>query len=302
MRFRESTVGRTILQIPGGERLLSLGRTMLGPYYWCKYGGFRRLRHELARWNWARRQSRDGLTWRVLTNRLDQGERAQKYLPVHLRCFDGPLLARPLSTDRKVIREIFCDEGYHPIHGWTYRSVLDCGANVGIFAAYAQSQAGDTLRTYVGAEPDPASFSILSEMVRLRGMQSISTLYQAAVARADGTARFDTRGESWAHRLSDQGELQVQTLSINSLLDRCGLDEVDLLKLDIEGGEKEVLEAWPAWRDRVRCIVVELHDFWDPQVNFDWFARLARTCGYRPMPPGALFRGLPGAVREDIGH
>ena len=188
---------------------------------------------------------------------------------------------------------------YRPIHGWTYRSVLDCGANGGLFAAYARSQGKDMLRAYVGVEPDPDSFELLSEMVRVRGMQPISTLFQAAVAGEDGTAKFDTSGDSWVHRLSDRGELEVQTFSVNSLLDRAGLDEVDLLKLDIEGGEKQVLEAWPTWRDRVRCIVVELHDFWDP-LDFDWFASLARASGYVPMPEGTLFGRLPGAIREDV--
>ncbi len=249
--------------------------------------------------HWAIRQSRDDLSRRLLTNRLNHDDRKRKYVPVHLRCLEGPLLARPGSTDRQVIEEIFRDGEYEPILGWSFRSVLDCGANAGIFAAYAQSQAGDSLRRYVGIEPDPEAFELLSEIIRIRGLSDISILLQVAVAAEDGTAAFDTSGESWGHRLSDQGDLRVQTLSINSILDRAGLAEVDLLKLDIEGGEKQVLESWPSWRHRVRCLVVELHEFWDP-LDYDWFAACARASGFVPMPAGRLFGRLPGAIREDV--
>jgi FkbM family methyltransferase len=249
--------------------------------------------------NWAIRQSGDNLTRRLLTDRLNPAECRKKYIPVRLRCLDGPLLARPGSTDRLVIEEIFRDGEYEPILGWCFRSVLDCGANAGFFAAYAQSRAGDTLRRYVGVEPDPDAFELLTEIIRIRGLSDISTLLQVAVSAEDGTAAFDTAGESWGHRLSDQGDLQVQTLSVNSILDRASLAEVDLLKLDIEGGEKQVLESWPTWRRRVRCLVVELHDFWDP-LDYDWFAACARASGFVPMPAGRLFGRLPGAIRDDV--
>ncbi len=121
-------------------------------------------------------------------------------------------------------------------------------------------------------------------------------------------ARFGNRGEhsSWpsllarglAKTLDPDGDGKA-TLSINSILDRAGLAEVDLLKLDIEGGEKPVLESWPIWRHRVRRLVVEVHDFWDP-LDYDWFAACARASGFVPMPAGRLFGRLPGAIREDL--
>ena len=42
-------------------------------------------------------------------------------------------------------------------------------------------------------------------------------------------------------------------------MQRLGWTEIDLLKIDIEGGEKAVLGGQPAWLKRVRCIVGEGH-------------------------------------------
>jgi FkbM family methyltransferase len=261
-------------------------------YYWIKYRRYQMI-------PWALRESRDPLTRRALINMMRSSERREKYVPIHLRSVDGTLLARPLSSDRWVIKEVFGEELYRPIRGGAFASVLDCGANSGMFAAYAQNWAGPALRAYVGVEPDPDSFVLLKEQVNLRGMTPISTLFQAAVSDQDQTATFNADGESWSHRLMEGGNLVVQTLTVNSILDRAGLEEVDLLKLDIEGGEKQVLEAWPTWSRRVKCVVVELHEL-DHPLDYEWFSSLARASGYHPMPAGTLFRGLPGAVREDV--
>jgi len=41
------------------------------------------------------------------------------------------------------------------------------------------------------------------------------------------------------------------------------IDYIDLLKIDIEGSEKEVFEACD-WQDRLDSIVIELHDRFKP--------------------------------------
>jgi hypothetical protein len=41
-----------------------------------------------------------------------------------------------------------------------------------------------------------------------------------------------------------------------------GVDYIDILKVDIEGSEKEVFESCETWIDRVGVLIVELHDRW----------------------------------------
>jgi hypothetical protein len=52
-------------------------------------------------------------------------------------------------------------------------------------------------------------------------------------------------------------------LPISSLIRDFGIDHIDLLKIDIEGAEKEVFEACD-WQDRLDSIVIELHDRYTP--------------------------------------
>lgn len=47
---------------------------------------------------------------------------------------------------------------------------------------------------------------------------------------------------------------------MGGILERFGISSIDILKLDIEGGEKKVLEDSHNWVDKVRVFVAELHD------------------------------------------
>ena len=53
---------------------------------------------------------------------------------------------------------------------------------------------------------------------------------------------------------------KVEALSIPTLMRRYGLDWIDILKVDIEGAEKELFESAPGWIDKVQTVMIELHD------------------------------------------
>jgi hypothetical protein len=50
------------------------------------------------------------------------------------------------------------------------------------------------------------------------------------------------------------------SISVADLMRSFDLDHIDVLKLDIEGSEKEVFEDSAEWIDRVSAIAIELHD------------------------------------------
>ncbi len=88
-------------------------------------------------------------------------------------------------------------------------------------------------------------------------------LVQACVAARPGKVRLDRTGGDWGLRMTaarqeDGGEL-VEALTISQLLSAHDIREIDLLKCDIEGAEKELFENSRAWIGRVRYMVVELH-------------------------------------------
>ena len=72
-----------------------------------------------------------------------------------------------------------------------------------------------------------------------------------------------------------------KTVTISKLLKDSGFDEIDLLKIDIEGAEKEVFAAENVhdWLSKVNVLVIELHDrmkrgcsknFFNAISKYDW--------------------------------
>lgn len=75
--------------------------------------------------------------------------------------------------------------------------------------------------------------------------------------------------------------LPVQPTTVDVLLERHGIDHVNLLKVDIEGSEVGIFARPRDWMERVDRIVVEIHDKY---IDGDIVRRTPRGTGFRPVP------------------
>lgn len=53
--------------------------------------------------------------------------------------------------------------------------------------------------------------------------------------------------------------ISVDVISLNNLLEREGIEEVDFMKIDIEGAETMLLQS-TEWMSKVKCFIVECHN------------------------------------------
>ena len=167
------------------------------------------------------------------------------------------------EEDTKIFWNIFIRQCYEVRP--TDRTIVDAGANVGAFAIYAASRAPQA--KIISIEPLPSTFQRLREQIRNnRLVDRVSTL-NYALAGTPGVRSFaDERVPSGQKRLvSNTNEFappgqQVRCSTLQMVLDEQRIDEVDLLKMDIEGTEYEALtETPPTTLSRIKRIVVELH-------------------------------------------
>lgn len=242
---------------------------------------------------WLLGTCRDWPTLRAM--KLRTADSAQEVRPLRFRGLETPILYRPGSTDISVAWELFRLREYDCTRPWDFPTVIDCGANVGMFMAFVVMKMGGRLSRYAGVEADPESFRMLERQVTALGIHAKSRLIHAAAWDVDGEVCFDNQGPSWARHVSASGGTRVRALTVESILDEAEVSECDLLKLDIEGGERAVLPLMKTWGPRVRTVVAELHD----GLDYEWFAAIAEDAGFQPFPPGKLFRSHPGAIRRD---
>ena len=70
----------------------------------------------------------------------------------------------------------------------------------------------------------------------------------------------------------------VNAISVNDLIREYNLDQVDLLKLDIETAEKYLFdESSEVWLPKVKTLVIELHDWIEPGCAQPLFNRINKV-------------------------
>src|SRR5437899_1892859 len=146
------------------------------------------------------------------------------------------------------------------------RTILDCGANVGIFSIWAARRHPHA--RIVALEPFPATFAALEANIRDNGLAHRVQCVQVGLAAASGHRLIRSAGDSPDRQLvrSETPDPSEQTITVQCIdLAEClrlhGLDDLDLLKMDIEGSEWEVLLSTPPEvLARIRHIQLEYHE------------------------------------------
>ena len=135
--------------------------------------------------------------------------------------------------------------------------MLDLGANIGIFSLL-MSSAFPKAKIYA-VEPDEENFRILLKNV---GEKKNITCVNVGVWNRDCMLKLVNPGcESMSFRFEESTDNKgTEAISIPSILCKYGLSHVDILKMDIEGGEKSVFESNVEWCNDVDFFIIEMHD------------------------------------------
>lgn len=176
---------------------------------------------------------------------------------------DCQIRMRTHAGDFFVFHEILLDGAYEatPLIGPASRrknieTVIDLGANIGFTTIY---YAGILPQArFLCVEPDPANLELLRFNLAFLGERV--RIVEGALSAAAGFARFDVSASSWGGSLTTgPGGIPVRLRTMPELLALTKFDRVDLLKVDIEGAEKDLLAGRPQWLDRIDRIILETH-------------------------------------------
>jgi len=113
----------------------------------------------------------------------------------------------------------------------------------------------------VAVEPEPGNFEILKRNVA--PYPNIAPIC-AALWSSDGEVRLSPTGLDatpygrWDYQVNGRG-IPVRATTMQTLMRETALHSIDLLKMDVEGGEKEIF-ADPSWSASVKVCIIELHD------------------------------------------
>lgn len=185
----------------------------------------------------------------------------------HVRLRNGVVLDSPDTIELAFLfqetwlRRVYSPPGYEIERGDT---VIDIGANIGVFAIYAASRAPEV--KVFSYEPFPENVKWLRNNISKSGLTNVQ-VHQQAVCAETGVRYLQVNSEDWimhslfGERNAAHHGLPVDCISFDDIMNGKGIECCDLLKLDCEGSEYEILQGCaPETLRRVRRIVGEYHE------------------------------------------
>jgi FkbM family methyltransferase len=186
-----------------------------------------------------------------------------------------PFSLRIGGSDSPTYEQVFLQHEYDFEAVTPPKVIVDAGANIGLAAICFASRFPDA--RIIAIEPEAGNFKLLQQNVA--GYPNVHAIQAALWNENSSVEIIDPGFGSWAFMTQERpssattagngslnkGALQsVRALTVATLMQEFGLKHIDILKIDIEGAEREVFEAAQPWINQVGAMIVELHDRMKP--------------------------------------
>lgn len=175
------------------------------------------------------------------------------------------------SSDSYVFQQIMRNDEYGIIvdffmnNNISVLNIVDAGANIGLTTMFLKAHFPNA--RIIALEPSDNTYNRLNSNMQNNSLEQVTCLKKglwshSAFLSPDHTFRD---GLDWSFRLTENHDGKNGTfavISMNDLISEYNLEQIDFLKVDIEGGEVSVFgeHADLGWLTRVKVIAIEIHD------------------------------------------
>ena len=188
-----------------------------------------------------------------------------------------PVALRMGTIDGWIFNNIFNHKEYEmPLVDFRPRFIIDCGANIGCSAVYFANEY--PAAKIIAVEPEDTNFRMLTYNAHF--YNNIVCRHAAIWNKATYIKVVPNNNTTDCMTVETRANdpQAIESTTILKLLNESGADEIDLLKIDIEGAEKELFsdDNVQKWLPRVNVIAIELHDRVKRGCSSAMFRALAR--------------------------
>jgi FkbM family methyltransferase len=180
-----------------------------------------------------------------------------------------PIYLRIPSADIKVFEKVFLDQEYSFNENSTPKIILDIGAHIGLATIYFANKYPDA--RIIAIEPEKNNYEMLKKNVAL--YEKVIPIHAAVWNEDKEIDVVDTRGGNWGFITEEKQKARgtnrlfchkVNGITIKKIIKDYNIQKIDILKMDIEGAEKEVFSDASKWINKVDILIIELHEHLKP--------------------------------------
>lgn len=153
---------------------------------------------------------------------------------------------------------------------------IDVGANFGYYSFLLH----DNYKRIIAIEPHPLNLNILQELKQKHSCHRVTVL-NVAVSDINGKAPLYLTDSPSSHTLLPNRQKTTKrktiTVQLKTLTSIIGNDNIDLVKVDVEGGEWKVLTGAEKALNQINSWLIELHDPSRKKELTQWFTERKHT-------------------------
>jgi len=177
----------------------------------------------------------------------------------------APFYLRLQTSDIPTFDQVFIHKEYDFDTTKFPNVIIDAGANIGLAAIYFTNKYPDA--TIIALEPEQSNFELLKKNVspytKIIPVQAALWHKNEEINLVDpglGKWGFMTESKNTSENSAGNACHKVKAMTVDRLMQNYNLEKIDILKIDIEGAEKEVFSESSPWIEKVDSIIVELHE------------------------------------------
>ena len=179
---------------------------------------------------------------------------------IKIRNIKQPVSLSNFGTDVTTMFQIFFAGEYDVSLKKTPEFIIDCGANIGLSAVFFASKYPQA--KIIAIEPDKNNFKYLQK--NTAGYKNVVCLNKAIWSHSADIEVIDAGLGNWGFQTIETMGTDAQTvpgISIDMILEEYNISKIDILKIDIEGAEKELFSGnYENWLAKTNLLAIELHD------------------------------------------
>ncbi len=165
--------------------------------------------------------------------------------------------------------EIFNTDAYYLELESDNPVIVDCGAHIGISMLYYKYHSPNSI--IYAYEPNPISFQILQENIVINGLKNVEAINKAADLKDSTKELHIDNNDGWYSTASYTSgtwkgtektvPVTIQTVDFRNEIERIikTHQNIDLLKIDIEGYELKILVHIQSNLNKVSNLIIEYH-------------------------------------------
>lgn len=176
----------------------------------------------------------------------------------------NPIFLRRKSTDKEVFKKIFLKMEYKFNQVKDVKYIIDAGAYTGLSAIFFKMDFPES--KIICIEASRANFLMLKK--NLKNYNDVFMVNRALWSETVSLSFIESESKQFGSKVPNEGQAhsaKIESITISEVLKDYNYPYIDLLKIDIEGSEKELFENnFSTWLIKTKYIVIELHDRFKP--------------------------------------